>query len=42
VEVKPPRRKVVRKHVEAVRAPVLSAEDASWSAKLLHEAFVNL
>jgi hypothetical protein len=40
--VKPPRRKAARQPVAAVRAPALSAQDASWSAKLLHEAFVKL
>jgi hypothetical protein len=41
-EVKPPRRKVAWQPVAAVRAPVVNAQDASWSAKLLHPAFVNL
>jgi hypothetical protein len=41
-EVKPPRRKVARQPVAAVRAPAVNTQDASWSAKLLHEAFVNL
>jgi hypothetical protein len=41
-EVKSPRRKVALQPVAAVRAPALSAEDASWSAKLLHEGFVKL
>jgi hypothetical protein len=38
----PPRRKVARQPVAAVRAPALNARDAFWSAKLLHEAFMNL
>jgi hypothetical protein len=41
-EVPPPRRKVPRQAVAAVRAPALNAQDAPWSVKLLHEAFVNL
>jgi hypothetical protein len=40
--VKPPRRKVARQTVAVMRVPALSAQDASWSAKLLHEAFVKL
>jgi hypothetical protein len=40
--VKTPRHKVARQPVAAMRAPALSAQDASWSAKLLHEAFVKL
>jgi hypothetical protein len=40
--VKPPRRKVAWQPVAVVRAPALSAQDASWSAKLLHETFVKL
>jgi hypothetical protein len=41
-EVKPQRRKVARQPVAAVRAPAVNVQDASWSAKLLHQAFVNL
>jgi hypothetical protein len=41
-EVMPPRRKVALQPMAAVRAPALSAEDTSWSAKLFHEAFVKL
>jgi hypothetical protein len=40
--VKPPQREVARQPVAALRAPALSAQDASWSAKLLHVAFVKL
>jgi hypothetical protein len=41
-EVKPPRRKVARQPVVPVRAPSVNVQDASWSVKLLHQAFVNL
>jgi hypothetical protein len=41
-EVKPPRKKVVLQPVAAVRAPALSAEEGTWSAKLFHDAFVKL
>jgi hypothetical protein len=41
-EVKLPRHKVARQPVAAVRAPALNAQDASWSVKLFHEAFVKL
>jgi hypothetical protein len=41
-EVKPPRRKVARQPVPPVRAPSVNVQDASWSVKLVHQAFVNL
>jgi hypothetical protein len=41
-EVKPPQRKVVQQPVAPVRAPAVNIQDASWSVKLLHQAFVNL
>jgi hypothetical protein len=41
-EVKPPRRKVALQPVAVVCAPALSAEEATWSAKLFHDAFMKL
>jgi hypothetical protein len=41
-EVKSPRRKVALQPVAAVRTPAQSADEATWSANLFHEAFVKL
>jgi hypothetical protein len=41
-EVKPPRRKVAQQPVAPVRAPAVNVQDASWSVKLRHQAFMNL